>query len=109
MNDIFILLIFLCFLFILMPRKKKDKKKQTHKRKRKKSKRRSKRIENFKNQQMNIYNEPLETCSTNPKTDGLETVIVIPTTMTGNHTVCAELTDEFLKYTKSKGKRFINT
>lgn len=104
MNDIFILLIFLCFLFILMPRKKKDKKKQTHKRKKKKSKRRSKRIENLKNHQKNIYDEPLETCSTNPMTGWFrDGYCNTDDNDSGTHTVCSELTDEFLKYTKSQG------
>lgn len=100
MNDIFILLIFLFFLIILMPRKKK----QTHKRKKKKSKRRSKRIENLKNHRKNIYDEPLETCSIDPTTGWFrDGYCNTHDNDEGTHTVCAELTDEFLKYTKSKG------
>ena len=84
-----------------MPRKKKDKKKQTHKRKKKKSKKRSKRVENLNNHQMNIYDESLKTCSTNPMTGWFrDGYCNTDDNDEGTHTVCAELTDEFLKYTK---------
>tara|TARA_B100002019_G_scaffold293465_1_gene321262 strand:+ start:464 stop:910 length:447 start_codon:yes stop_codon:yes gene_type:complete len=87
-----------------MPRKKKDKKKQTYKRKKRRSKRKSKRIENLDNQQLNVYDEPLQVCSTDPMTgwkrDG---TCSTHEDDSGTHTVCAKVNNEFLNYTKSMG------
>jgi len=101
MKDTLISLFFICFLIILMP-KKKDK---TRKRKKRRSKKKSKRIENFNNfQQKNVYDEPLQVCSINPMTgwkrDGKCST---HDDDSGTHTVCARVNDEFLDYTKSKG------
>ena len=108
MKDFLITLFFLCFLIILMPRRKSQK---TKKRKKRISKKKSKRIENFTdfndiqiNQQKNIYDEPLQVCSTDPMTgwkrDGKCSTHEDDS---GTHTVCARVDDEFLDYTKSKG------
>tara|TARA_E500000178_G_scaffold351650_2_gene413237 strand:- start:589 stop:1068 length:480 start_codon:yes stop_codon:yes gene_type:complete len=98
-----------------MPRKKN--KKLTRKKKRKK--RKSKRIENFtdftdftdfnnynnlKTKQKNIYDKPLQVCSTDPMTgwkrDGKCST---HDDDSGTHVVCAQVNNEFLDYTKSKG------
>jgi len=54
--------------------------------------------------QKNIFGDPLEICSTDPMTgwkrDGRCNT---HENDTGTHTVCAEMTDEFLDYTKSVG------
>ena len=101
MKDTLITLFFLCLLIILMPRKKSQKTKKRKKRKYKKSKI----IENFNNiQQNNIYNEPLQVCSTNPITGYHRSGYCFTDDMDqGTHTVCAKLNNEFLNYTKSKG------
>lgn len=101
MKDTLITLFFLCFLIILMPRKK-DK---TRKRKKRRSKKKSKRIENFNNiQQKNIYDKPLQVCSTEPMTGYHRSGYCFTDDMDqGTHTVCAKVNDEFLEYTKSKG------
>ena len=101
MKDTLISLFFICFLIILMP-KKKDK---TRKRKKRRSKKKSKRIENFNNfQQKNVYNEPLQVCSMNPLTGYHRSGYCYTDDMDqGTHTVCARVNDEFLDYTKSKG------
>ena len=56
------------------------------------------------NQQLNVYNKPLQVCSTNPMTgwkrDG---TCSTHDDDTGTHTVCARVNDEFLEYTKDKG------
>tara|TARA_B100001121_G_scaffold309453_1_gene336356 strand:+ start:20813 stop:21976 length:1164 start_codon:yes stop_codon:yes gene_type:complete len=53
---------------------------------------------------LNLYDEPLQICSTDPMTgysrDGSCRLIKEDK---GTHTVCAVMTDEFLKFTKSKG------
>ena len=103
MKDTLITLFFLCFLIILMPRRKPQK---TKKRKRRSKK--TKRIENFTDfndiQQKNIYDEPLQVCSTDPMTgwkrDG---TCSTHEDDSGTHTVCARVNDEFLDYTKSNG------
>jgi len=108
MKDILITLFFLCFLIILMPKKKDNK---TKKREKKRSKKKSKRIENCTdfnniqiNQQKNIYNEPLKPCSMNPITGYHRRGYCFTDDMDqGTHTVCARVNDEFLDYTKSKG------
>ena len=55
-------------------------------------------------QQKNIYDEPLQVCSTDPMTgwkrDGKCSTHEDDS---GTHTVCARVNDEFLDYTKSKG------
>lgn len=101
MKDTLISLFFICFLIILMP-KKKDK---TRKRKKRRSKKKSKRIENFNNfQQKNVYDEPLQVCSMNPLTGYHRSGYCYTDDMDqGTHTVCARVNDEFLDYTKSKG------
>ena len=61
-------------------------------------------IENIDNIQFNIYNNPLQVCSTDPMTgwkrDGKCNT---DENDKGTHTVCAEVTDEFLEYTNSQG------
>lgn len=60
--------------------------------------------EDLFNNQKNIYNGPLQVCSTNPMTgwkrDGKCSTYDDDS---GTHTVCAKVNDEFLDYTKSKG------
>jgi uncharacterized protein (DUF2237 family) len=55
-----------------------------------------------------ILNKPLEICSTNPMTgyyrDGYCNNYPDDS---GTHVVCAELTDDFLKFTKSRGNNLI--
>ena len=104
MKDSLITLFFLCFLIILMPKKRY----KTRKRKKRRSKKKSKRIENFTDfndiRQKNIYDEPLQVCSNDPMTgwkrDGK---CITHEDDSGTHTVCARVNDEFLDYTKSKG------
>lgn len=54
--------------------------------------------------QTNILGEPLSVCSSDPLTgyfrDGICRTV---SEDLGSHTVCAVMTDEFLKYTKEKG------
>ena len=61
-------------------------------------------IENIDNIQFNIYNKPLQVCSTDPMTgwkrDGKCNT---DENDKGTHTVCAKVTDEFLEYTNSQG------
>ena len=56
----------------------------------------------------NIFGEPLITCSTNPMTgyfrDGSCRTI---SEDTGTHTVCAVMTDEFLRFSASRGNDLI--
>ena len=56
------------------------------------------------NNQLNVLNKPLELCSLKPLTgfyrDGYAKT---GPDDTGSHVVCAELTDEFLEYSKSMG------
>ena len=56
------------------------------------------------NKSLNLYDEPLKICSTNPMTgysrDGSCRLIKGDK---GTHTVCAVMTEEFLEFTKSKG------
>jgi len=56
------------------------------------------------NVQSNVYNRPLQICGTDPITgffrDGYCNT---GPTDSGTHTVCAEMTEEFLNYTKSRG------
>tara|TARA_B100000767_G_C19637105_1_gene480887 strand:- start:349 stop:723 length:375 start_codon:yes stop_codon:yes gene_type:complete len=56
----------------------------------------------------NVFGEPLQTCCTNPVTgyfrDGLCRTI---SEDIGTHTVCAIMTDEFLKFSASKGNDLI--
>ena len=53
---------------------------------------------------LNIYKQPLETCSINPMTgsfrDGCCNTGFYDT---GTHTVCAIVTEEFLQFSKSRG------
>lgn len=52
----------------------------------------------------NIFGEPLETCSTNPMTGFYRSgCCETGAKDLGTHTVCAVMTDEFLKFTKSMG------
>ena len=56
------------------------------------------------NQQLNIYNEPLQVCSTDPMTGwGRDGKCSTHDDDSGTHVVCAKVNDEFLEYTKSKG------
>ncbi|MFS4481737.1 DUF2237 family protein [Hyunsoonleella sp. 2307UL5-6] len=52
----------------------------------------------------NIYGDPLIPCCTNPMTGYFRDSLcrTMPED-TGTHVVCALITDDFLKYTKSKG------
>jgi len=56
----------------------------------------------------NIFGEPLEICCTSPRTgyfrDGLCRTV---SQDTGTHTVCAVMTDEFLKFSASMGNDLI--
>ena len=56
----------------------------------------------------NIFGEPIKVCCANPMTgyfrDGLCRTI---SQDTGTHTVCAVITDEFLKFSASKGNDLI--
>ena len=56
----------------------------------------------------NVFGEPLKVCCKSPITgyfrDGFCRTI---TQDTGTHTVCAEMTDEFLKFSASKGNDLI--
>jgi len=54
--------------------------------------------------QLNIFNEPLEACSFDPVTGFFRSGCCQTSELdTGNHTVCAIMTEEFLKFSKSKG------
>ena len=54
--------------------------------------------------QLNIFNEPLEVCSFDPVTGYFRSGCCETSEQdTGSHTVCAIMTDEFLKFSKSKG------
>lgn len=54
--------------------------------------------------QLNIFNEPLEACSFDPVTGFFRSGCCETSELdTGNHTVCAIMTEEFLKFSKSKG------
>lgn len=61
-------------------------------------------IESLDNYELNILGDPIGVCSLNPMTgwkrDGK---CHTDENDHGTHTVCAEMTDEFLEYTKSKG------
>ena len=55
-------------------------------------------------EQMNVLNEPLQICSTDPMTGWRRGgKCMTDENDQGTHTVCATMTDEFLDYTKSKG------
>ena len=89
-----------------MPKKKV----KTRKRKKRKSKKKSKRIEyftdfnDFKTKQKNIYDKPLQVCSTDPMTGYHRSGYCFTDDMDqGTHTVCAQVNDEFLDYTKGVG------
>ena len=63
-------------------------------------------INNFTNQKkiLNLYNKPLESCSTNPMTGyGRDGYCKLLKGDVGSHTVCAIMTKDFLNFTKSKG------
>ena len=54
--------------------------------------------------QLNIFNEPLEACSFDPVTGFFRSGCCETSEQdTGSHTVCAIMTEEFLKFRKSKG------
>ena len=59
-------------------------------------------MESFVLMEKNIFGEPLEICCTSPRTgyfrDGLCRTV---SQDTGTHTVCAVMTDEFLKFSAS--------
>jgi len=61
------------------------------------------------NTQLNVYEEPLQVCSTDPMTgwkrDGKCSTHEDDS---GTHTVCARVNDKFLDYTKSKGNDLSN-
>tara|TARA_A200000113_G_scaffold150216_1_gene135309 strand:- start:3227 stop:4018 length:792 start_codon:yes stop_codon:yes gene_type:complete len=55
-------------------------------------------------QQKNIYDEPLQVCSTDPMTGYHRSGYCFTDDMDqGTHTVCARVNDEFLEYTKNMG------
>ena len=55
-------------------------------------------------EQLNIFNEPLEACSFDPVTGFFRSGWCETSEQdTGSHTVCAIMTEEFLKFSKSKG------
>ena len=55
-------------------------------------------------EQFNIFNEPLEACSFYPVTGFFRSGCCETSEQdTGSHTVCAIMTEEFLKFSKSKG------
>ena len=55
-------------------------------------------------EQLNIFNEPLEPCSFDPVTGFFRSGCCETSEQdTGSHTVCAIMTEEFLKFSKSKG------
>tara|TARA_B100001175_G_scaffold274713_1_gene249148 strand:- start:122 stop:499 length:378 start_codon:yes stop_codon:yes gene_type:complete len=54
--------------------------------------------------QLNIFNEPLEACSFDPVTGFFRSGCCETSEQdTGSHTVCAIMTEEFLQFSKSKG------
>ena len=54
--------------------------------------------------QLNIFNEPLEACSFDPVTGFFRSGCCETSEQdAGSHTVCAIMTEEFLKFSKSKG------
>ena len=54
--------------------------------------------------QLNIFNEPLEACSFDPVTGFFRSGCCETSEQDkGSHTVCAIMTEEFLKFSKSKG------
>ena len=54
--------------------------------------------------QLNIFNEPLEACSFDPVTGFFRSGWCETSEQdTGSHTVCAIMTEEFFKFSKSKG------
>ena len=54
--------------------------------------------------QLNIFNEPLEACSFDPVTGFFRSGCCETSELdTGSHTVCAIMTEEFLRFSKSKG------
>ena len=54
--------------------------------------------------QLNIFNEPLEACSFDPVTGFFRSGCCETSVQdSGSHTVCAIMTEEFLKFSKSKG------
>ena len=54
--------------------------------------------------QLNIFNDPLEACSFDPVTGFFRSGCCETSEQdTGSHTVCAIMTEEFLKFSKSKG------
>ena len=59
---------------------------------------------NYHSDQLNVNNEELQICGTNPMTgyDRSGYCYMDPSDR-GTHTVCATMTDEFLDFTKSKG------
>lgn len=65
-------------------------------------------MKNTKNGVLNVLDTPLEVCSCNPKT-GFFRDGYCNTNMqdTGTHVVCAIVTEEFLKYSLSKGNDLI--
>lgn len=53
---------------------------------------------------LNVYNEPLMICGTNPMTGAFrDGCCHTGVNDLGTHTVCAVVTDEFLQFSKSKG------
>ena len=61
-------------------------------------------IEDTIAQSLNVFGQPLELCCDNPKTGFYRDGFCNTGSMDlGTHVVCAEMTKEFLDYTKSRG------
>ena len=57
---------------------------------------------------INVYGERLETCSENPVTGFFRDGCCNTDTRDfGSHTVCVEVTDEFLEYSRSRGNDLV--
>ena len=57
---------------------------------------------------INVYGERLETCSENPLTGFFRDGCCNTDTRDfGSHTVCVEVTDEFLEYSRSRGNDLV--
>ena len=57
---------------------------------------------------INVYGERLETCSENPMTGFFRDGCCNTDTRDfGSHTVCVEVTDEFLEYSRSRGNDLV--
>lgn len=99
-KTILVILFFILVIVIISRTKNKNNK---NKSKKKRSKKTSKSVK-----QKNIKNQPLTECSVDPLT-GFHRNGYCTTDDNdhGTHTVCGQVTDDFLKYSKSKGNDLI--